>query len=327
MQGRSGLRDLLDWDTDGRDWPNRSASRFVDAGGLRWHVQQFGPGEGAASDAVTAAGVDAAVNDAAARSTRRTSVLLLHGTGSSSHSWRAVAPLLAQRCRVLVPDLPGHAFTSLSSPLSGQSLPGMAHSVGALLSALQFEPDLVVGHSAGAAIGAQLVLYGLARPKALVSLNGAFVGFGGLAGALFSPLARLMSSGQLVARYFARQANDLAIVRRLLDGTGSVLDDEGVQLYARLLQSPAHVNAALAMMAHWELATLGRELPRLQVPVWLVGAANDLTVPALQVAQVAALLPQAHQMVWPGLGHLAHEERPAQCVALLRQVLGAIAQR
>lgn len=324
MQGRSGLRDLLDWDTDGRDWPNRSASRFVDAGGLRWHVQQFGPGEGAASDAVTAAGVDAAVNDAAARSTRRTSVLLLHGTGSSSHSWRAVAPLLAQRCRVLVPDLPGHAFTSLSSPLSGQSLPGMAHSVGALLSALQFEPDLVVGHSAGAAIGAQLVLDGLARPKALVSLNGAFVGFGGLAGALFSPLARLMSSGQLVARYFARQANDLAIVRRLLDGTGSVLDDEGVQLYARLLRSPGHVKAALAMMAHWDLGPLGASLSRLSLPVWLVAAGRDLTVPPSQASMVASRLSLAMQLTWPQLGHLAHEERPELCVQLLEDVSHAV---
>jgi magnesium chelatase accessory protein len=29
---------MLNWDIDGLDWPNRQASRFVDAGGLRWHV-------------------------------------------------------------------------------------------------------------------------------------------------------------------------------------------------------------------------------------------------------------------------------------------------
>ena len=29
----------MDWKTDGRDWPNAAASRFVEAGGVRWHVQ------------------------------------------------------------------------------------------------------------------------------------------------------------------------------------------------------------------------------------------------------------------------------------------------
>ena len=32
------------WSRDGRDWPNREASRFVEAGGLRWHVQVAGQG-------------------------------------------------------------------------------------------------------------------------------------------------------------------------------------------------------------------------------------------------------------------------------------------
>ncbi len=295
---RAELHERLHWDRDGRDWPNRAYSRFVDASGLRWHVQQF-----------TEAGADAPL------------VLLLHGTGSSSHSWRDVAPALASDCRVLVPDLPGHAFTAMPVPSSEQSLPGMARRVEQLLDAMQLRPTLIVGHSAGAAIGARMVLDGRVRPAALVSLNGAFVGFGGLAGALFSPLAKLLATGGVAARLFARQAQDDAFVSRMMRGTGSVLDDTGMRLYARLMQCPAHVRAALAMMAHWELSSLERELPRLQLPVWLVGAGNDLTVPVTQVAQVAALLPQAHQQLWPALGHLAHEENPAQCVALIRQVL------
>ena len=28
-----------DWAVEGRDWPDCEASRFVEAGGLRWHVQ------------------------------------------------------------------------------------------------------------------------------------------------------------------------------------------------------------------------------------------------------------------------------------------------
>jgi len=34
----------LSWERDGRDWPNRAFSRFIEAGGLRWHVQVMGQG-------------------------------------------------------------------------------------------------------------------------------------------------------------------------------------------------------------------------------------------------------------------------------------------
>ncbi len=288
----------LHWDTDGRDWPNRCASRFVDAGGLRWHVQQFGP-----------------------PATSAKTVLLLHGTGSSTHSWRDVAPQLGLRFSVLALDLPGHAFSSAPASAAGHSLPGMARQISALLAKLELQPSLIVGHSAGAAVAVRMALDGSVRPSALVSLNGAFIGFGGLAGALFSPLARLLSSGSAAARLFAWQARDPAVVQKLLRGTGSVIDPLGARLYARLLQSPAHVGAALAMMAHWDLASLERELPRVQLPVQLVAAENDLTVPPEQASLVAARLPQSELVLWPMLGHLAHEESPVQCVRLIAGLL------
>jgi len=40
--GRNG--GTLQWESDGRDWPNRKFSRFEYAAGLRWHVQDIGEG-------------------------------------------------------------------------------------------------------------------------------------------------------------------------------------------------------------------------------------------------------------------------------------------
>lgn len=297
------MSDRLEWDIDGRDWPNRSASRFVTAAGLRWHVQQFGP-----------APKDAPV------------IVLLHGTGSSSHSWRDVAPLLALHHSVIVMDLPGHAFTTMP-PNAAQSLAGMAHNVTALLRTLKIAPTVMVGHSAGAAVAARMILDQSIAPAALVSLNGAFIAFGGLAGQFFSPVARLLAAGSLASRFFAWQAMDPAIVQKLVRSTGSLLDSTGMSLYARLVQSPGHVSAALAMMAHWDLESLEPELPRLTLPVWMVAAENDATVPASQAAQVARRLPQARQVLWPMLGHLAHEESPAQCAALLASVVEEVVRR
>ena len=51
-------------------------------------------------------------------------LLLLHGSGAATHSWRDLAPLLARDFRVIAPDLPGHGFTETPGG-DGLSLPGI----------------------------------------------------------------------------------------------------------------------------------------------------------------------------------------------------------
>jgi magnesium chelatase accessory protein len=279
----------LDWEQDGRDWPNRECSRFVHAGGLRWHVQLAGQGP---------------------------TLLLLHGTGAATHSWRALLPLLARHFAVIAPDLPGHGFTS-PAPSAARSPVGMAAALGALLAQLGSRPLLAVGHSAGAALAARMSLDGLIAPRGLVSLNGALLPLQGLAGLLFPPLARTFSHLPLLPRLFARHAADSALVTRLLADTGSRIDAQGEALYARLASDPGHVRGALDMMAHWDLARLHHELPLLRIPTLLVTGTNDRTVPASQAARLAALLPAARAVRLPGLGHLAHEEEPRLVAALV----------
>jgi magnesium chelatase accessory protein len=284
----------LEWDRDGRDWPNRDASRFVSAGGVRWHVQQAGTGP---------------------------SLLLVHGTGASTHSWRGLFPLLTQHFAVLAPDLPGHAFTG---PLPGghMSLEGMANAMDALLREVGFTPALAVGHSAGAAIVAQLALERAIAPKALVSLNGAILHLSSMPRFLYSPLAKLLAATPLIPRIFAQRASDPRAVERLIASTGSTLDATGVDLYARLVRDPGHVGNVLDMMAHWDLRRIERELPRLDLPVFLVVGERDTTVPPSEAERVRALLPNAQIVMQPGLGHLAHEEAPAETERLLLRIAG-----
>ena len=288
------MADALDWATDGADWPLRESSRFVEAAGIRWHVQVLGDGP---------------------------ALLLLHGTGASGHSWRDIAPRLAQRWRVVVPDLPGHGFSTRGSGRS-TTLPGMAGALGALLQALGTRPAGAVGHSAGAAIAVRMALDGrLPDARAIVSLNGAFVPFEG-AMRLLSPVARVLAATSLAARVTALRARDGRAVDRLLDSTGSRLDASGRALYARLVRSPAHVGGALAMMASWDLERLWRDLPRLAVPLRLVVGLADGTVPPADAERVVLRVSGARLERLPGLGHLAHEEEPDRLATLVETLLG-----
>ncbi len=309
--------DRLTWEREGADWPHREASRFVNAAGLRWHVQEFGArGDETAAVPSPPYAPQGASRSGAADASERPIALLLHGTGASTHSWAGLAPLLAENFRVIAMDLPGHAFTDTPAP-QGLSLPGMARSLSQLLAALGVtspQVSMAIGHSAGAAIAVRMALDGQIAPKCIVSLNGALLPLSGLAGQLFLPTAKLLAATTWAPKLFSRRAADPKVLQRLLDGTGSTVDAPGAEIYGRLVRSPAHVAGALGMMANWDLRPIERELPRLQTPLHLIIGEQDRTIPPAQARRVQLRLPSATIVSLPGLGHLAHEEQPARVV-------------
>ena len=272
----------LDFDQEGGAWPNRAASRFVAAAGLRWHVQEIGDGP---------------------------PMLLLHGTGSATHSWRGLVPLLSRNFRLVALDLPGHGFTG-QPPQRLFTLPGMAAAIGELLAVLAVAPAMVVAHSAGAAVMLRLALDCRIAPRGLVSINGALRPYGGDAARWLSPVAKLMFNNPLVPRLFAWRASDRSAVERLIRNTGSAVDPEGVELYRVLVSNPGHVAAALGMMANWDLQSLSRDLPLLDTPLLLIAGQNDKAIKAEDVFAVREKVPHAGVEILRGLGHLAHEEAP-----------------
>ncbi len=272
------------------DWPNAHASRFVRASGLDWHVQLMGSGP---------------------------IMLLVHGTGAATHSWRDLMPALAADFTVVAPDLPGHGFTT-APPSHRLSLPGMSRDLADLLAKLGMAPAMAVGHSAGAAIACRMSLDGDLPARALVSLNGAMLPLAGAPGQVFAPLARLLVGLPLLPNLFAWRAGDRAVVEKLLASTGSTLDTRGVDCYARVVRRPDHAAAALRMMANWNLVPLVADLPRLQPPLLLVAGASDRTIPPADSARLRDMIPGATLEIMPALGHLAHEEDFAGTAARIR---------
>ena len=285
------------------DWPHRGASRRIDVGAQRWHVQVFGaPGP-------------------------RPDVVLLHGAGASAHSWRDIAPALAEAGRVIVPDLPGHGWTGRPIAAQGLSLPGMSALTGDLLRVLGVQRPVLVGHSAGAAVAARMALDGRAEAALVIGLNGAWLPPAGQGRWFYEPLARVLALNPLVPHMVAWSARRRAPVERLVASTGSRLDGHGIELYARLVQRSGHVAAVMAMMAAWDLRPLLRDLPRLRAPLHLLVADGDLTVPPQASAAARRCLPQAGWQTLRGLGHLAHEEAPGVVLESLRALLGDLAPR
>src|SRR5258708_26259998 len=83
-------------------------------------------------------------------------LVLLHGLGDSHRTWRRVASRLAERFRVLLPDLPGHGLSD--RPDAPYTLDWYAETMLAWLDAIGVPTTSVVGHSYGGGVAQWMVL-------------------------------------------------------------------------------------------------------------------------------------------------------------------------
>lgn len=284
------LYPTMQWANYRSTWPHAQHSQFIQAGGIQWHVQIMGQGP---------------------------VLLLLHGTGSGSFSWRGLMPLLSAHFQVIAPDLPGHAFTS-RGPEGSLSLQGMSEGLRALLLQLNVTPSIIGGHSAGAAIAANMLLQQRALSQTqLIGFNPAWLPLPGLPSLIFRPAAKLAAINPVSAWATAKLASKPAMIEKSIVQTGSHLDAEGLALYQSVFSHSGHVHSVLNMMAAWQLDTLSKSLPQLQNKVSILVGMQDQTVPPSMAHEACKLMPQARVFEQHGLGHLAHEEDPAGTAQLI----------
>jgi magnesium chelatase accessory protein len=261
---------------------------LVAADGLRWNVYEQGQGN---------------------------TILLLHGTGASVHSWLDVMELLAKTHHVIAIDLPGHGKTGSRSSRD-LALDRMARGVTAVLEAMKLAPPIVAGHSAGAAILALMCSQkNLARRY--VSFNGAFYPIAGPFATLFSPIAKLMAINPFLPRILSSVAT-VETVRKLLRDTGSELPPEKIQAYYKLFKEPKHVAGALGMMAAWDLRNVESWFSRIEAECIFVAGSRDKAVPPETADMAAARCRNAKVLHLDGFGHLLHEEAPERAAAIIR---------
>ncbi|MCM2562025.1 alpha/beta fold hydrolase [Lutimaribacter sp. EGI FJ00015] len=283
----------MDWPRDLAGWPNRDYSSRIAARPHRWHVQRMGRGP---------------------------VVLLIHGAGGATHSWRDVMPVLAPHAHVVALDLPGQGFTQAGTR-ARSGLEPTAADIAALCADQGWDPIGIVGHSAGVAVALRLSQMLHATP-AVVGINPALDKFEGVAGWLFPVLAKALALNPLTPFLFTIGGASGRRARQLIEGTGSHLADEGYRLYSRLMSNRSHISGTLQMMASWELDGLIAELPKVNAHTLFLAATGDRAVPVSVAERAAARMPDAKVEILNDLGHLAHEEAPEMVARRILAFLG-----
>lgn len=288
----------MDWARDLATWPNAGMSRLVAQRPHRWHVQEAGDGP---------------------------TILLIHGAGGATHSWRDVLPDLARDFHVVALDLPGQGLSQMGTR-QRCGLEMMTEDIASLCHAQGWAPDAIIGHSAGAAIALRLSQQMPRRDgqaPVVIGLNAALGQFRGVAGWLFPVLARVLALNPLTAGLFVRSVSGQGRVQALIRSTGSDLDETGLALYGRLIRDKGHVEATLTMMSQWRLDRLLADLPAISTRTILIAGSADKAVPPDVSEKAAQRMPHANCLTLAGLGHLAHEEQPQMICNLIRQTLRA----
>ena len=271
-------------------WPYRSNSEFIKSENYNWHIQKFG-------------------------STGK-KLLLIHGTGASSHSWYPLVENLNLDFEILCLDLPGHGFTRAFAKQNKQ-LVTIVDQISYLLRKLDFYPNIIIGHSAGAAVAYELAKRIETEPST-IAINAAFGQFSGLAGLAFPYFAKLAASTTIPARFLNLLASKEEIIRKLLASTGSAIPEQQIKCYQYLFSNPDHVDGTLQLMADWDLGNFLDRLPEETSPIHFLVGDKDKTVPPHISKSWDQLMPNSSLTEYKGLGHLLHEEDPSAVSTILK---------
>jgi pimeloyl-ACP methyl ester carboxylesterase len=247
-------------------------------------------------------------------------LLLVHGLGGAASNWTELAPLLARRHRLLVPDLPGHGGSSALPAVSG--LDPFADRVAVVAEREGMLPAPVVGHSLGGMIVLRLALRRPADVQAVVLAGAAGLSIGNVVGRQLLSVFTTVRPGRLAARYRG-WVNRSPLLRRLVFGFVSVADpvaltEEAVEgfLGAQLLHTD--VDSA------WQALRIDdprQELESVRCPVLVLWGSEDVQLPLDDAFEYTRRL-RARLRVIPGCGHLLIGERPDACDSAIADFLG-----
>ena len=284
-----------------KKWPLRELSQSVSAGKLDWHVQVAGSRH-------TLEGLAKPV------------ALLLHGTGSSAHSWAELLPVLAKTHWVIAPDLPGHGFT-ISHQSEQLSLILITHKLAELLRELGVaQIDSIVGHSAGATLGLQYSLL-YPAPKRILGLNPSLVSLPSFYHSFLAPLINPIATSSFVSSMIADLLPFTSMIDKLLDSTNSKLNSIQRERYKLLFKEKNHINGSLNFMAATDIPNLLAHANEITSELTFLVARQDSWVRKDELLKVIQrYFPHATVIQEDG-GHLFHEANPDTAFALIQSVI------
>jgi pimeloyl-ACP methyl ester carboxylesterase len=227
---------------------------------------------------------------------RQSAVVLVHGANDQAGTWCTVAPTLAQKHRVIIPDLPGHGESApKEGPIPISLLVSRLEAV--LDEAAPDERVTLIGNSLG---GWLVMLYALRHPKRVERL--VLEASGGLARPLAVPIV-------------AHTREEAIPILRAVHGPRY----EPQEWVIEALLQRAHGSPMLRLTELLE-HDIEPRLGEIAAPATLVWGADDGVLPLSYAEALRDAIPNADLHIIEGAAHIPHMQQPERFLQCLTAI-------
>ncbi|MEO7851552.1 MAG: alpha/beta fold hydrolase [Rubrivivax sp.] len=245
-------------------------------------------------------------------------LVLIHGTASSLHTWEPWVAELRQQHRVISFDLPGFGLTgpNSSGDYHGETY---ARFVLALMDRLGVQRFVLAGNSLGGEVAWRTALLAPERVAGLILVDAA----GQDVAPTSTPIGFIAARVPVLNRLLDWVLPRPVVVASLHNvyGDPARVSDE---LIDRHMQLALREGNRRALVQRLQQAARGQDAPRiaeLRLPTLILWGARDRLIPVEAARRFQADIPGSELVVFDTLGHVPHEEDPAQTLAAVRAFL------
>ena len=242
-------------------------------------------------------------------------VVFLHGLGASMYAWRKnLAAVAAAGFRVIAFDNRGFGLSDKpAAPYDNAAYDRLAI---ALMDSLRVSDAVLVGHSLGGAIAAEVAIEYPQRVRGLVLVGSAGLGarepplFGVARWPVLGPAALAFRGRGLTAR----------LLRATYADPRKVTDSDVDQYYAPVAQ-PEYARALRGVLRQFRFTALEGRLDRIVAPTLVLWGEEDRWVPLRLGRALASGITRSAFLSVPHAGHSVQEEAPDEVNHLLVKFL------
>jgi len=246
-------------------------------------------------------------------------IILLHGFGATTYSWREIVPMLATKHRVINVDLKG--FGKSPKPRDKHySIYDQARIVTALIHKMNLDDAIIIGHSYGG---------GVALVTALIAVNSEstrllkLIIIDGMAYPQklpgFVKLLRAPVTGSLAFKLFSTLHLTRSVLK-LAYFDDKKIPEDAVRVYADPLRTSdgrrAFIQAARQIIPD-HIDDLVASYKKIAVPTLIIWGREDKIMPLRVGELLCSAIPNSRLGIIEGCGHIPHEERPDETLRLI----------
>ena len=240
-----------------------------------------------------------------------TTIVLVHGYGEHLLTWRALLDPLDSQHTVLALDLPG--FGASDKPDRPYTLPWLASVVAAVIEGHTTGPVVLVGHSMGGAIAAQVALE---RPDLIAAL------------VLIAPAGLRIGLGPITANRTPTRAAAIGAWEAARAFVTPLHDPDWLAEPAELADyepatDPAFRRSTARTLLEFDFEGIGHRFAGIHKPTLLIWGEQDPVVPFSAGRQIAAMLPCRTWATLPRTLHRPHAERPDTVARIMLSFLAS----